>query len=572
MTNGRSFLSVSIIILLVVGYPLVGVAQEGSEKPDIRKLSHHFLEPDDDVSPWMFYPESNIKELSTSAHRGLLKIVAGEERKDIKGVLKEPIRYDDYPLPWEFHMGFWQPEGKSGDQQSNYAVGINLAVTFSDPSTWPEDRTQMPPDTHTLQLFVARFGNYGEISREGIPQLRYGELNYGDPSPEVYLLYGRGDLGVNLTGNWEIPYAWVGYQPPRNNDFGAAFAWSWGKHGGPAESGGVQDLRLRVRALSRTKMEIGFGWGLYAGWRHRRIDLSRFGEMTGIWEIGPIISLDRWMADEMVTDLGVTPVPLLEYPESGTKYFFDYFALYGNGPENFDHLSNEFNIPAEIPILKSFVEGRGLNETFSNPGYLTVTFAGTPSGWAFCPMVASEMTAGLGYINLDRFAPPMEFEVAFIAPDDTIPWNFWHSFGFTGISGKNVGWSPGIQNIPGKGRFWINNHNLDDAWSIKENTVMNVEFDPEPSQELLTHAPIRILLQVVDHHTVRVGLKGAEESDWLFSKPFDLSEALEGDIKKFQLPAQVIYTDVKGSGVGNYPQLQKFLIDYVRYRYGLTEK
>jgi len=558
-------------IFVLVSLIMAASTPGWAEDKDIRKLTQHFIEPGDDVSPWMFYPEDNISTLSTTENRGILRVQGNGKQEDVKGSPMEPIRIDDYPLPWEFHMGLWQPEAKGGANQTNYAVGLNLAVTFSDPSTWPEDRTQMPPDTHSVQLFIVRFGNYGEIYREGIPQLRFSEFNYQDPSPEIYLLYGRGDLATNLTGDWRIPYAWTGYQPPRKGNFGAAFFWSWGKEGGPAESNGVCDLRFRVRAISKTQMEIGFGWGYHPGWRMREIDLSRFGEMTGIWEIGPIISQDRWMADEMVQTVGLDPMPVLDLPEPGNAYHFDYFEFYGNGPENFNHLDNEFNIPGVLPTIKHFAEGRALQETFTNPGYLTVTFAGTMSGWALCPMFASEMTAGLGYINLDKFPPPMEFEVAFIGPPDTIPWNFWHSFGFTGVSGKVASWSPGIQNIPGKGRFYINSHNLDDAFSIKENPPMNIQFDPEPPQELLTHEPLRFLIQVLDDTSVRIGLRGEETDPWFFSLPFDMTETLDGKIKRFQLPAQVIYTSIKGSGVGNYPFHQKFMIDYVRYRQGLSE-
>ena len=56
-------------------------------------------------------------------------------------------------------------------------------------------------------------------------------------------------------------------------------------------------------------------------------------------------------------------------------------------------------------------------ETWSHPGYLTVTFSGKRSSWAICPMCAGEMTAGLGYIELNKFKPPIELELAFVAPD-----------------------------------------------------------------------------------------------------------------------------------------------------------
>ena len=67
-----------------------------------------------------------------------------------------------------------------------------------------------------------------------------------------------------------------------------------------------------------------------------------------------------------------------------------------------------------------------------------------------CPAIDGQNTAGLGYIDYSKFKPPLEMEVAFIAPDDTQAWNFWHSFGLTDTTGKGHSWGPGIQNIPGK--------------------------------------------------------------------------------------------------------------------------
>ncbi len=45
-----------------------------------------------------------------------------------------------------------------------------------------------------LQLFVVHLGNVGEIYRQGVPQVKATPLNQFDPSPEVFLVYGRGDL------------------------------------------------------------------------------------------------------------------------------------------------------------------------------------------------------------------------------------------------------------------------------------------------------------------------------------------------------------------------------------------
>jgi hypothetical protein len=87
---------------------------------------------------------------------------------------------------------------------------------------------------------------------------------------------------------------------------------------------------------------------------------------------------------------------------------------------------------------------------------------------------------------------------------------------------------------------------------------------------LLTHKPLRLLLQIVDESHLRVGLKGKEADPWLFSRVFDTGKVF-GKITKFQLPCVVTMVGHKGSAVGNYPHHLQFLIDYVHYRYGLSK-
>jgi hypothetical protein len=569
-TTQFSVIIVSALAAIVVAP--TGRAQEANpqdQRPDIRKLSQDFNLAHDDISPWVFYPKSNIQTLSTTEHRGLLTIRDAGHGEDIKGVPGDPIRINDYPLPWEFQMGMLQPESKAGDAQTNYAIGLNIAVTFSDPATWPQDRTQRPAETHSLQLYVARIGNYGEIYRTGIPQLRFSELNYGDPSPEVYLLYGRGDLAPNVVGDWRIPYIWFGYQPPEPGQFGAAFGWSWSKFGGPAQQWGLQDIRFRIRVLTPTKLEVGFGYGYERGWRMRTIDVSRFGKMTGIWEIGPTISLDRWMADELAPKLKVNPTPVLDAPNPGNRtYYIDYAHFFGEGPENFDHLSEDFNVPGVPADSKFFIEDDVMAETWSHPGYLTMTASGKADGWGLCPMVAGEMTAGLAYIELNKFKPPIEYEMAFIVPDDSYPWYFINTMDLTDEKGKVHGWEPGIQNIPGKGRMFIN-ASPKGPFEPGQNREISMVFDKPVPQSVLTHKPLRLLIQVIDTTHVRVGFKGADDEPWYFSRAFDTTNVL-GRIAKFNLPCIVSYVQ-DGSGVGNYPHFQQILIDYLHYRYGMTK-
>ena len=302
----------------------------------------------------MFLPKENIKDLSTAEHPGMLTIWPGERGQDIKGILKDPIRIGDYPLPWEFHLGMVQNfiawKGLS-EKQINYAMGLNVAVTFSDPSTWPKDRSQWPPDTHSMQLLIVHLGNIGENYRQGVPQLKRTPLNMLDPSPEVYLVYGRGDLSPEATGNWNLAYPWVGPD--------TAPSGSWSKHAGPADF----VIRFRVQVMSPRAVLVGVGYGNHPGWRYRVLDLSRFGRITGIWEIGPSTrstagspkcsprsctstSLPRgWKASSCATGCSASRRPenkalteagklltTIEPPDPSFQYFLDYAVFYGNGP------------------------------------------------------------------------------------------------------------------------------------------------------------------------------------------------------------------------------------------------
>ena len=101
-----------------------------AQRPDIRKLSQHFIDARDS-SPWHFAPAGNIKEVSLSEHRGLVTLREAGKGQDIKGLLKSPLRLDEYPAPWEFHLGILQNHlGQKGlsEKQINYAIGLNLAV------------------------------------------------------------------------------------------------------------------------------------------------------------------------------------------------------------------------------------------------------------------------------------------------------------------------------------------------------------------------------------------------------------------------------------------------------------
>jgi hypothetical protein len=183
-------------------HPAGKVAAKG-----VQRLSQHFNDPGGDIAPWLFVPRENIKEFSTARHPGLATIYEAGAGQDIKGILKDPIRIDDYRLPWEFQTALVQSfnaqAGVGAKTQVNYAVGLNVAVTFSDPATWPSDRLRRPPQTRDFQLLVVHLGCTGEAG-VGLPQYSH------DPHPETYLVWGRGDLGHTALGDWRIPYVWIG--------------------------------------------------------------------------------------------------------------------------------------------------------------------------------------------------------------------------------------------------------------------------------------------------------------------------------------------------------------------------
>jgi hypothetical protein len=555
-------------------------------RADIRELSQHFLTRDGKTAPWMFVPKENIASLSTSEHPGVVTIWEAGRGKDVKGILERPIRIDDYPLPWEFHLGLvqnYQALKGISEKQINYAIGLNLVVTFSDPATWPKDRTQRPPQSHDLQLFLVHLGNVGEIYRQGVPQVKGTPLAQYDPSPEVYLVYGRGDLAPNVNGNWRMNYTWLGGERPLS---GSTF-----KVGGPPNS----ILRFRASVAGPTSLQVGIGFGADPGWRTRPVDVSRFGKITGIWEIGPIFSLDRWIPDVLAKELDIASPPewfqsykerlkwlgktgkaeaevvkqldenfKVEPPDPKFEYFVDYAVFYGNGPENFDHLSDEFNVPGFLADQKWYIEGNGLAETYSHPGNLTVTLLGMNGAWAMCPIITGDG------IDIARHKPPLEFETAFTAPDDALPWNLWWTLTLMDAAGKPLGpgWGPGVQNIPRQGRRYINSFGVDPTKFTKGGLI---EFDSELPQSLLTARPLYMLVQVPDASHVRVGFKARAADRWLFSKTLDTQAKFGKPIGKIGYPCLVSLQGVsgqKGWGVGNYPAYQQFMFDYVRFRTG----
>ena len=586
----KHFTGATVLISILLLQPVFVPEAMGEKMKDIRKLSQHFIDTTGDTSPWRFIPEDNIASISTSEHPGMLKIKEAGKGTDIKGILEEPINLAEYPPPWEFQMGLIQRVNmsKGSEEQANYAFGLNLVVTFSDPSTWPEDRTQRPPDTHELQLLVVHLGNFGENYRIGVPQVKHTPLNFYDPAPEVYMLYGRGDLAPSVNGNWNVPYVWVGI------DEGTS-AGSWRKLGGPAS----HDLRFRVSLTSRENISVGMGFSHHAGHRHRNFNTSEFGQITGIWEIGPIVSLDNWIPDVLAKELDLDGppewVPTLksrsktvwaEYGEDTLKpldeifglrapdpkfpCYVDYAMFFANGPDTIEQFSEDFNIPGFLADFKYYIEGNAFQETLSNPGYLTVTQYGDNAGWAMSPIARGWPKYAIDLS--EKYHPPFEMEIAFISPSNDKPWNLWQNFGLRYEDDTYHGWQPGIKNIPGEGCKFFNTW-ANDPMVAGENTNVNLVFDPE-IPEILASKPLYWVLQVMDNERVRVGFRTSPDEPWTFSKIFNSMETHEKKIAQLGYPALVSYQgdgSTAGWGIGNYPNYQQIKIDYWHYRYSLSD-
>src|SRR5262249_8896472 len=170
-------------------------------------------------------------------------------------------------------------------------------------------------------------------------------------------------------------------------------------------------------------------------------------------------------------------------------------------------------------------------------------------------------------IDLARFQPPIEFETSFIAPDDTLPWNLWWTFNLFDSEGKNLGqgWNPGVQNISGQGRFFINHFGFDPK-RVAKGPLLNLEFDPPLSQSLLAARPLSMIVQVASDSRLRVGFRSSKDQPWTFSKVFDTQQALGKKIGKIGYPCLASMQGKQGDrgwGVGNYPSYQRFLFDFV---------
>ena len=249
---------------------------------DISALDQHFNQPGKDISPWIFVPSENIKEFSTEEHPGLATIYEAGRGSGHQGDLEAADQDRRLPAALgvsDFARSELQSDGGRRGQDAGQCGDRAQCRGHVSPIRRPgrRDRTKRPPQTREFQLLVVHLGCTGEAG-VGLPQYST------EPHPETYLVWGRGDLGHTVMGDWRIPYVWIGD--------GARYA-------GPASP----QLFFRCVLQSPTRLAVGIKFDASHGWNMRTIDCSEFGTITGVWEIGPIISADRWIPDVLCRNL-----------------------------------------------------------------------------------------------------------------------------------------------------------------------------------------------------------------------------------------------------------------------------
>ena len=311
----------------------------------------------------------------------------------------------------------------------------------------------------------------------------------------------------------------------------------------------------------------------------RRIDCSKFGKITGVWEIGPIISGDRWIPDVLCRSLpqlkGPHPVQLghgdpTELSRSLDdrrwrpnpsrripcyEYYVDYCVFFGSAARGRSKSSRTTST-----FSATWASGRSRSSARSPtririPGQLMLKLLGPGLGTGFGP-------AGGSSLDFAHYPPPWEIEICFTAPDDSIPWNLFMNFIVVDKDGKNRGgWTPGVENFPAEKRH-----------QLYGNSLFKLKFDRTSPSRSWPISRSDMLIQCVDHTHVRLGFKAAAADPWLLSQVYDASKDLGTEIGRFDMHSWSSATgEMYGAPPGG-PMYQKFLVDFLHYRNGLSVK
>ena len=103
-------------------------------------------------------------------------------------------------------------------------------------------------------------------------------------------------------------------------------------------------------------------------------------------------------------------------------------------------------------------------------------------------------------------------------------------------------------------------------------SLFKLEFEPELPESVLSHKPLNMLIQCLDPRHVRLGFRGDAHEPWRLSKVYDVAEVLKDEIAELAMHCWSTTTGGMYQGQLGSPMYQKFLIDYVHYRYGLSAR
>ena len=127
-------------------------------------------------------------------------------------------------------------------------------------------------------------------------------------------------------------------------------------------------------------------------------------------------------------------------------------------------------------------------------------------------------------------------------------------------AGKNLGmWTPGVENDPKAKR-----HRPFASGTIQ------VRFPEEVPESILSAKPLNMLIQCLDDSHVRLGFRAKPDDPWFLSEIYDAKAGLGSEIGAFGMHCWSTTTGRMYGARPGGPMYQKFLVDYVRYRYGLS--
>lgn len=120
-------------------------------------------------------------------------------------------------------------------------------------------------------------------------------------------------------------------------------------------------------------------------------------------------------------------------------------------------------------------------------------------------------------------------------------------------------WTPGVENDPKAQR-----HHLYDIGCLK------TRFQPEIPESVLASKPLMMLIQCIDDSHVRLGFRSQPTQPWTLSEVCDVKQAVGAELGAFGMHCWSTTSGRMYGAQPGTPMYQMFLVDYVRYRYGLS--